>query len=118
MLLELAVADAYGAGFEYVRDRRFITRHNTLARYVKHPRHRAKPGTYTDDTQMSIAIAELLVEDVEWTPENIAARFVQVFHRDKRDGYSGAFLKFLKATRPVRSSCRTFVRTATRAAPP
>ncbi len=98
MLLELAIGDAYGAGFEYVRDRSFINRYNDLSRYVKHPRHGGRPGRYTDDTQMSIAIAELIVEDIEWTPENIATRFVDVFHRDKRPGYAGGFFAFLKRT--------------------
>ena len=99
MLVELAIGDAYGAGFEYVRDRKFISRNNDLAGYVKHPRFGIKPGSYTDDTQMTIAIAELIVEDVEWTPESIANRFVDVFHRDKREGYAGGFFKFLKKTK-------------------
>lgn len=29
MMLELAIGDAYGAGFEYVRDRKFITKNTT-----------------------------------------------------------------------------------------
>jgi ADP-ribosyl-[dinitrogen reductase] hydrolase len=37
MLLELAIGDAYGAGFEYV-NRQLIRQFNTLERYVKHPR--------------------------------------------------------------------------------
>ncbi len=91
MLVELAIGDAYGAGFEYVRDRSFISRHNDLSAYVRHPTHRHKLGAYTDDTQMSLAVAELVVERVDWTPENIASRFVEVFHRDQREGYSGGF---------------------------
>jgi ADP-ribosylglycohydrolase len=43
---------------------------------------------YTDDTQMAIAIAELLIETTEWTQEKVADKFVKVFHRDKRRGYS------------------------------
>lgn len=62
MLVELAVGDACGAGFEYVWNRKFVSAHNDLSAYVRHPWHKQKPGTYTDDTQMSIAIAELVVE--------------------------------------------------------
>ncbi|QBD80454.1 ADP-ribosylglycohydrolase family protein [Ktedonosporobacter rubrisoli] len=51
MLLELAIGDAYGAGFEYV-DPEMIRRQNNLSHYVKHPRHAIRPGCYTDDTQM------------------------------------------------------------------
>jgi len=39
--------------------------------YIEHPRHKQKPGTYTDDTQMSLALAELIVEGKSWTPETI-----------------------------------------------
>jgi len=59
MLLELAIGDAYGAGFEYV-DTKMILPQNNLSGYVKHPRHHIQPGSYTDDTQMSLAIAEAL----------------------------------------------------------
>lgn len=95
MLLELAIGDAYGAGFEYA-DPAFVRQNNDLSAYVKHPRHEIKPGCYTDDTQMSLAIAELLVEGVPWTRENLADRFVEVFERDPRQGYAGGFYKFLK----------------------
>ena len=95
MLVELAVGDAYGAGFEYV-ERPLIRRHNDLSGYFKHPRHNIKAGSYTDDTQMSLAIAELLVEKKPWQPEIIADKFVSVFKRDPRQGYAGGFYKFLK----------------------
>ncbi|WDD31005.1 hypothetical protein PQG02_19970 [Nostoc sp. UHCC 0926] len=45
MLLELAIADAYGAGFEYADE---MIVNNDLSRYVEHPRFRLIPGTYTD----------------------------------------------------------------------
>lgn len=99
MMLELAIGDAYGAGFEYVRDRRFIKKNNTLLYYVKHPRHNRKRGVYTDDAQMSIAIAELILEEDKWTSELIASKFIEVFHRDKRGGYAGGFQTFLKKTK-------------------
>ena len=97
MLLELAVGDAYGDGFEYAG--RSNCRDPQQAVYVQHPRHRGtKPGMYTDDAQMSLAIAELLVDGVGWTPHRIAAKFVEVFHRDPREGYAGGFYDFLCQT--------------------
>ncbi len=97
MLLELAVGDAYGAGFEYVN--RKGCRRPQEARYVQHPRHReTKPGMYTDDTQMSLAIAELIVAEADWTPFTIASKFVEVFHRDPRQGYASRFYAFLLET--------------------
>lgn len=95
MLLELAVGDAYGAGFEYANE--WGERFNDLSAYVKHPRHSAiKPGMYTDDTQMTLAIAELIVSGEEWTPLNLASKFVDVFKRDPREGYASSFYNFLK----------------------
>ena len=96
MLVELAVGDAYGAGFEYV-DANFIEAHNDLSRYVKHPRHDIVPGRYTDDTQMSIAVAEAVVSGEDWTPLMLAGRFVEVFKRDPREGYASSFFDFLSS---------------------
>ncbi|MCI0711729.1 MAG: ADP-ribosylglycohydrolase family protein [Chloroflexi bacterium] len=97
MLLELAVGDAYGAGFEYASEN---LHHNDLSRYVAHPRHHEIcPGCYTDDTQMTLAVAELIEEGVEWTSLNIADKFVTVFKRDERTGYAGHFYDFLKSVK-------------------
>lgn len=95
MLVELAVADAYGSNFEYADE---MIQYNDLSRYVRHPRHKnLKPNQYTDDSQMSIAIAELIVSGEEWTSLNIANRFVDCFKRDWRDGYARGFQKFLES---------------------
>ncbi|WP_367137162.1 ADP-ribosylglycohydrolase family protein [Saccharothrix sp. HUAS TT1] len=99
MLVELAIGDAYGAGFEYA-DPSFVTRHNTLAGYVRHPRrHGIAPGSYTDDTQMTLALAELRASGVPWTPESVASAFVTAFHRDPREGYASGFQAFLETVR-------------------
>ncbi|HLZ60189.1 MAG TPA: ADP-ribosylglycohydrolase family protein [Ktedonosporobacter sp.] len=95
MLLELAIGDAYGAGFEYV-DMEMIERHNNLSRYVKHPSHHIKPGAYTDDTQMSLAVVEAMLSGKPWTAELLAQKFVDVFKRDPREGYAGGFYSFLQ----------------------
>ncbi len=96
MLLELAIGDAYGAGFEYV-DAQIIYQKNNLE-YIQHPTHlQTLPGMYTDDTQMSLAIAELLLDESPWIPEKIADKFVEVFKRDEREGYAGGFFHFLKS---------------------
>jgi ADP-ribosyl-[dinitrogen reductase] hydrolase len=94
MLIELAIGDAYGAGFEYA-DPKPPDRRNNLAGYVHHPRHRLRPGSYTDDTQMSLAIAEMIVSGVPWTPTNLAGKFLEAFKRDPREGYASAFHAFL-----------------------
>jgi ADP-ribosyl-[dinitrogen reductase] hydrolase len=98
MLLELAIGDAYGAGFEYA-NRQLIRQFNDLTRYFQHPRHSTRPGQYTDDTQMTLAIAESIISGEEWTPINLARRFVEVFKRDPREGYAGNFHAFLRQVR-------------------
>lgn len=95
MLVELAIADAYGAGFEYT-DPNFVAANNTIGGYVRHPTHSGvRPGDYTDDTQMTLAVAELLVAGEPWTPPRLAAKFVEVFHRDQRAGYASGFYTLL-----------------------
>lgn len=93
MLIETAIGDAYGAGFEYADAGN--GRANDLSGYVRHPRHPLGPGQYTDDTQMSIALAEAVVSGCEWTKENLAAKFVEAFKRDPREGYAAGFYAFL-----------------------
>jgi ADP-ribosyl-[dinitrogen reductase] hydrolase len=96
-MIELAVGDAYGGGFEYA-PADFVAEHNTVEGYLQHPAHSdITPGRYTDDTQMTLAIAEALVDGVEWTPLNLADRFVEVFRRDERVGYASGFQAFLRS---------------------
>lgn len=94
MLIELAIGDAYGAGFEYAPADR-VARDNDLSGYVRHPRHNLSPGAYTDDTQMSLALAEVIVAREPWTPEVLAGHFVHAFKRDPRAGYAQGFYQFL-----------------------
>ncbi len=99
MLVELAVGDAYGAGFEYA-DPDFVAAHNTLEGYVQNPSHPGvRSGSYTDDTQMTIAIAELMVSGDPWTARRFADQFVAVFHRDERQGYAGGFYQLRREVR-------------------
>lgn len=102
MLLEAAVGDAFGAGYEYVKHKGIHSVDKLV--YVQHPRHRGTtPGMYTDDTQMAIAIAELLLSGDEWTAYNVADRFVTCFHRDPREGYARGFFSFLTETKSADS---------------
>jgi ADP-ribosyl-[dinitrogen reductase] hydrolase len=89
MLLESAVADSYGAGFEYAPSE-IVRAYGDLLTYRAHPKHvLLTPGRYTDDTQMGLAVAEAMLDpDEPWTAESFAERFVRVFKRDERTGYS------------------------------
>lgn len=94
MLLEGAIGDAYGAGFEFA-ERAIIEQENDLTHYRPHPLFSNVFKKYTDDTQMSIAIIELLLENRAWTTQNLADKFVTVFKRDVRQGYARRFYQLM-----------------------
>lgn len=101
MFPEMAVGDAYGAGFEYAPPK-VVTAHNDLSRYIQHQKHKnLKPGRYTDDTQMSIANGEAMLDLFlqripNWTPLHLANKYVECFKRDERPGYASRFYDFLR----------------------
>mgnify|MGYP000524115904 CR=1 FL=1 len=95
MLVEMAIGDAYGAGFEYA-PADFVRRYNDLSHYVQHPRHPLPPGNYTDDTQMGLAVTEAIIDGDAWTPQRLAERFVDAFHRGPRPGYAKGFHQLLQ----------------------
>lgn len=97
MLVELAVGDAYGAGFEFrnslsVRAFNHVDRYRRPALTLSH-----RCGRYTDDTQMTIAVTEALLSGEPWTAELLADHFVHAFQRNPRVGYAPRFYGFLKA---------------------
>ena len=93
MLKEIAIADAYGAGFEFSTVEK-VTAYNNLSAYCTHDLY-GFVAKYTDDTQMTIAITELLLSDKKYSTELIADKFVDCFKRDKRKGYSKGFYALL-----------------------
>ncbi|MEL6135564.1 MAG: ADP-ribosylglycohydrolase family protein, partial [Bacteroidota bacterium] len=95
MILEGAIGDAYGAGFEFAEVEKIRSK-NTVSQYETHPLFEEIQGKYTDDTQMTIAIAELLISGAEWNSLTVAQKFVEAFKRDPRRGYAKRFYKFLE----------------------
>lgn len=88
MLVEVGVADAYGACFEGA-DLNHILSNNDMLKYHDEEIGLVKPGNYTDDTQMMIAIAEAVIDkNFVWNSINLADKFVEVFVRDPRRGYT------------------------------
>lgn len=100
MLVEIAISDAYGAGFEYV-PQDIVTSFNNGKSYRQHNFHAIKPGMYTDDTQMSLAIVELMLSGKEWSQRNLATFFLDCFKRDPRKGYSRGFQFVLENSQTV-----------------
>lgn len=99
MLVRIAQGDAFGVAVEYLklpRDQSVYECALKIERYVQHPTHSLKAGQYSDDTQMSIAVSEVLLEGGEFTRERFADAFVRCFKRDERDGYARSFQAFLE----------------------
>jgi ADP-ribosyl-[dinitrogen reductase] hydrolase len=92
MLLELAIGDAYGVAFEYADEN---LKFNDLSRYLPRPGLTSAPGRYTDDTQMSIAVAELIISERDWSLDTICQKFIDNYKRDPRKGYSRKFQDLL-----------------------
>ncbi|ABM03681.1 ADP-ribosylation/Crystallin J1 [Psychromonas ingrahamii 37] len=98
MLLVIAMADAYGAGFEFTENE-YIKENHCLTKYHQICLDKKSTGCYTDDTQMSIAIAELMVnESGPWNANLVAEYFLKAFKRDPRQSYSEEFYNFLLNT--------------------
>jgi ADP-ribosyl-[dinitrogen reductase] hydrolase len=96
MLLVIAMADAYGAGFEFEEDEH-IQEHHCLTKYHQRDSDKTPAGCYTDDTQMSIAIAELMVhEPGPWNEYLVAEYLLKAYKRDPRDTYSPNLSYFLQ----------------------
>lgn len=89
-----AIGDAYGFCFEFAKPA-FVAKYNNLS-YRQHPEFsHVVPGVYSDDTQMQLALAELIMRGDAWTRENIAESFVRTYKRDPRPGYARGFRAFL-----------------------
>ncbi len=85
-----AIGDAYGFCFEFAAPE-FVAANNDLS-YHQHPEFtNVVPGSYSDDTQMQLALAELIVSGDAWTPSSIAKQFVRTYKRDARPGYARRF---------------------------
>jgi ADP-ribosyl-[dinitrogen reductase] hydrolase len=99
MLIGIAIGDAYGAAYEfYPGGREKIAQDLDFSKYSKHFKHKEHfEGMYTDDTQMSIAIAELILSGKAFNQINLADYFVECFKRDPIKGYAGKFQKFLES---------------------
>lgn len=90
MLIGLAVGDALGAGVEGARR----GSHRLTLQYPYQYPHGT--GVYTDDMQMSLAVAELMASDLPFSAVTLASQFVYAYRRDKRKGYSSRTKRMLE----------------------
>jgi ADP-ribosyl-[dinitrogen reductase] hydrolase len=92
MILEICIGDAYGAAFEFA-PKEFVDEHNDglhfATRISKHGSVMGG-GKYTDDTQMTLAVAETIMSNpADFKPAIFAAGFLTAYKREVpyRKGY-------------------------------
>lgn len=84
-LLGLAVGDALGAPLEFLARDEIAARYGTLQDMIGGGWLETRPGEFTDDTQMAIAIARSIVRRKEVDPADIATLFVEWFDSRPKD---------------------------------
>lgn len=106
MLVEIAIGDAYGAAFEFVK-KSFVKANNDL-QYHEHPKRKDfGKGNYTDDTQMSLGTARFMLSDEPVTQLGIAKAYYDAFKENPIDGYARGFQSVLQKVRGGNSLIRT-----------
>lgn len=99
-LVAVAIGDTYGAQYEYRKQP--WEQPNTGEMYSRHPTHTDLiPGKYTDDAQMSLAIADVVQVLGTLNPAGrfdfpLGQLFVDAYMRDPRAGYSGGMLEAIQ----------------------
>lgn len=96
MLVYIAMADAYAVAVEY--NNALESKCLEFQGYLAHPTHGLRPGTYTDDTEMSVANTQVLLQYNEpFSSLMFAEAYVLEFQRGGcRKGYSRGFQAVLE----------------------
>jgi ADP-ribosylglycohydrolase len=87
VLLGTAIGDALGVPFETK-----LANYELLVgwdgqTFLGSEHHRLKPGQYSDDTQMSLMVAESLIENHGFNPDDLAERYVEWITSGRARGY-------------------------------
>jgi ADP-ribosylglycohydrolase len=87
VLLGTAVADALGVPFE-----KKLSNYQALIdwdgrTYLGSEHHKLLPGQYSDDTQMSLMVAESLIENHGFNPDDLADRYMDWLFSGRARGY-------------------------------
>lgn len=76
VLLGTAIADALGVPFETKLINNPALMEWDCLSFLGSEHHKLQPGQYSDDTQMSIMVAESLLENHGFNPDDLSARYV------------------------------------------
>lgn len=100
MLLDMAVGDAAGAAFEFAPTS-FLLENGRALTYSQHPsRKDHRPGTYTDDTQTTIAMCELILDGKSTDKQSCIEYLFNTYKRNPRpDTYTKGFQNILDTSK-------------------
>lgn len=112
MLAELAIGDAYGFSFEFVEPA-FVLANNDGLSYHAHPHNDIKPGTYSDDTELALAVADFILYDRPATIPKLWDRIYKAT-RIRRAGYAAGFREQLDNARSPEDLARRILPTSTK----
>lgn len=101
LLTYIGMADACAVAAEYLRPEEIppvLEECLRFENYIPHPRYELGKGRYTDDTEMSVANARVLIRnDPQFSPLMFADEYVREFERGgRRKGYAAGFQNFLE----------------------
>lgn len=96
-LLGTAVGDALGVPFETKLPNYEILQAWDGKSFLGSEHHKLLPGQYSDDTQMSLMVAESLIENKGFAPEDLAARYVDWIVSKRARGYGKTTLMAVQA---------------------
>lgn len=103
MLLEMAVGDAFGIGFEFVKPED-MPLDIDLDRYTQNPRYpECRAGFYTDDTHRALSNARVILEKDPTSIRSYVETYLEDFENDSRKGFSKGYQAFLEEGHTVGS---------------
>lgn len=87
VLVGCAIGDALGVPFETMQAKNpFLKKWNGIE-YLGSKHHKLMPGQYSDDTQMSLCVANSLLECREFNPTDLAQRYQEWFFEGNPRGF-------------------------------
>jgi len=81
MLIGIAIGDAFGKDYENKS-------RSEISKKFNYDEYRKDKPIYTDDTQTTLAVAELMDSKYLFNEKTLASNLILAYRRDKRAGYS------------------------------
>lgn len=97
VLLGAAIGDALGVPFETKLSNDPLLLSWDQKTFLGSEHHGLKPGQYSDDTQFSLAIAQSLIDNNGFNPDDLSQRYVELFSSKTIRGYGKTTLMAIQA---------------------